>query len=312
MNSAYKISNETPLSVCEQSETWGGKWTEEKLNAFEKYVKAYLVIMGKYAPRFNWKLIYFDGFAGSGSRNETKEDMQDSFFTELTTDEEISIYKGSAKRVLEIDGKKFDFYYFVDTDTNAQEKLKALLNPYKSNHTLIFRNGDANVEVRKMAEKLKNDLNLAALVLLDPFGMQLDWDSIKSLKDAKHIDLWILVPSGVIINRLLDRKGELSHSEKLSKFWGLTEDEIREYFYEKKTIPSLFDEDTEEIHKKEKSIELIAELYVKRLKTIFKFVNKPLALKNSRNCTIFHFIFASNNETATKIANDIIGKGTVL
>lgn len=24
--------------------SWGGKWTEEKLDAFEKYVKAYLTI----------------------------------------------------------------------------------------------------------------------------------------------------------------------------------------------------------------------------------------------------------------------------
>lgn len=43
------------------------------------------------------------------------------------------------------------------------------------------------------------------------------------------------------------------------------------------------------------------------LKTVCKFVTpKPLELKNSKDCTIFHFIFASNNSTALKIASEII------
>ena len=44
---------------------WGGKWTEEKLDAFEKYVRAYLTIMNNYRDVYGWKLLYFDGFAGS-------------------------------------------------------------------------------------------------------------------------------------------------------------------------------------------------------------------------------------------------------
>ena len=47
--------------------TWGGKWTEEKLDAFEKYVKAYLTIMNNYRDVYGWRLLYFDGFAGCGS-----------------------------------------------------------------------------------------------------------------------------------------------------------------------------------------------------------------------------------------------------
>jgi len=50
--------------VNEPDEEWGGKWTEKKLDAFAKYVSAYLTIM-KRNPY--WKTIYFDGFAGSGN-----------------------------------------------------------------------------------------------------------------------------------------------------------------------------------------------------------------------------------------------------
>ena len=34
------IANEPPAS-------WGGAWTEDKLDTFEKYVRAYLTIMNK-------------------------------------------------------------------------------------------------------------------------------------------------------------------------------------------------------------------------------------------------------------------------
>jgi len=45
-----------------------------------------------------------------------------------------------------------------------------------------------------------------------------------------------------------------------------------------------------------------------QLKTIWKYViEKPLILKNSKNCPIFHFIFASNNQAGYNIAKYIIG-----
>ena len=56
-----------------QHNGWGGSWTEQKLDCFESYVKAYLTIMNVYRDKFNWRLIYFDCFAGSGSRSEKEK-----------------------------------------------------------------------------------------------------------------------------------------------------------------------------------------------------------------------------------------------
>jgi hypothetical protein len=71
---------------------------------------------------------------------------------------------------------------------------------------------------------------------------------------------------------------------------------------------SLFGEDAVKIQKAKNSITKIAEFYTKRLREIFKYVtDKPLEMKNSNGMTIFHFAFASNNETAIKIADRIIG-----
>ena len=60
----YSTNKEVcPLTVSEPSSPWGGAWTEEKLNAFEKYVNAYLTIMNKHRSQYDWKLIYFVKYA---------------------------------------------------------------------------------------------------------------------------------------------------------------------------------------------------------------------------------------------------------
>ena len=137
--------------------------------------------------------------------------------------------------------------------------------------------------------------------------MQVDWTSIEQLKGTRT-DLWILIPTGVIVNRLLDRKCELTHIDKLTSFFGKDEAFLKNYFYKIRTVDTLFGE-TEIIEKVKKPIEKIAELYIEQLKTIFDYVTeKPLVLYNTRNTPIFHFACASNNQTAIKIASQIIKK----
>ena len=83
---------------------------------------------------------------------------------------------------------------------------------------------------------------------------------------------------------------------------------MRNYFYSKKQEQTLFGE-IEVIEKVNKPIQKIAELYIRRLGEIFKYVTpEPLVLYNSRNIPIFHFACASNNQSAVKIARDIIYK----
>ena len=219
----------------------------------------------------------------------------------------METYKGAAERVLSIPQKGFDFYYFVDKDKESSLKLHELLAPFENDKTLVYRNSDANKQIEMLANAMHNDNSLAALVLLDPFGMQVDWKSIELLKGTRT-DLWILIPTGVIVNRLLDRKCELTHAEKLTSFFGKDEEFLRDYFYKKKKVDTLFGE-TEITEKVQKPIEKIAELYIEQLKTNFDHVTeKPLVLYNTRNTPIFHFACASNNETAIKIASQIIKK----
>lgn len=294
--------------VAEPQKSWGGLWTFQKLQAFEKYVNAYLTIMNKYRDKYNWKLIYFDGFAGSGSIN--KEENTE-LFLELFQDDELNdlhVYKGAAERILQIEQKGFDFYYFIDKDAESNSKLQNKLSRFSNKYSqkqLNFRISDANNEIKKLANALKTDTKYKSLVLLDPFGMQMEWEAIEELKGT-GTDLWILIPTGVIVNRLLDRKGELKSIDKLTSFFGMTEEEIRKAFYESSKSNTLFGE-IDIVHKIEEPIRKIADLYIEKLKKCFEHVTSdPLILYNTKNVPIYHFAFASNNETAYKIAGKII------
>lgn len=310
----YEISAELSknMRVSEPNSSWGGAWTEEKLNAFEKYVNAYLTIMNKYRGQYDWKLIYFDGFAGSGSRNENTSSEDNQLMIDLIDEhqiaaEELTPYKGAAERVLNIVQDGFDFYYFIDKDAASSSQLQEILTPYQKGKRLEFRHSDANTEVSKLADAMHKNSKLKALVLLDPFGMQVDWSSIEKLKGTST-DLWILIPTGVIVNRLLDRKCKLTHIEKLTSFFGKDEAFLKNYFYNTRQETTLFG-DTEVVEKVQEPIRMIANLYIQQMKTIFKYVTEePLVLYNTRNTPIFHFACASNNESAVKIAHEIINK----
>lgn len=310
----YEISAEPSknMMVSEPSSSWGGVWTEEKLNAFEKYVNAYLTIMNKYRGQYDWKLNYFDGFAGSGSRNEDTSSEDNQLMIDLIDEhqiaaEELTPYKGAAERVLNIVQDGFDFYYFIDKDAASSSQLQEKLASYQKDKRLEFRHSDANTEVSKLADAMRKNSKLKALVMLDPFGMQVDWSSIERLKGTST-DLWILIPTGVIVNGLLDRKCKLTHIEKLTSFFGKDEAFLRNYFYSTHKDMTLFG-DVKVIEKVKEPIRKIAELYIQQMVTIFKYVTKqPLVLCNTRNMPIFHFACASNNESAVKIAHEIINK----
>lgn len=307
------INEDKPSFACEPSlSSWGGLWTEQKLDAFEKYVSAYLTIMNTYRTRYDWQLIYFDGFAGSGTRKEQNTNIDSELLLELfdencLNEAELSTYKGAAERVLCIKQQGFDYYYFIDLHTSSSEKLKAKLLPLQDGKRLEFRSSDANEQIMLLANAMHSNKKLKSLVLLDPFGMQIDWKSIELLKGT-GTDLWILIPTGVIVNRLLDRKGKLVHIEKLVSFFGKDESFLKDYFYKTRQDNTLFGE-TEIVEKVKQPISKIAELYIQQLHTIFDYVTEqPLVLYNTRNTPIFHFACASNNEVAIKIAHEIINK----
>jgi three-Cys-motif partner protein len=267
---------------------FGGSWTEQKIEMVVAYAKAYLVIMEKQ----EWaKTMYFDGFAGSGTI-ETEET------------EEI---KGTALRILDIvEPCPFDLYYFVELNEAHKISLEKRIQENYFGRNAHVVNADCNEKIINMATFLKSNKKFRALVFIDPYGMSVNWSSIEALAGL-GVDLWILVPTGLGVSRLLKNDGNISEAWllKLEKFLGLSQEEIKNHFYKKIEQNTLFGLETS--YEKEKdTVNKAGDLYKQRLNSIFKFVSESFVMKNSMNSIMYHFMMATNNPTALKIANEVI------
>lgn len=277
---------------------FGGNWTEAKIEILVEYAGAYLTIMNRYAQKYDWKLLYFDGFAGSGFIENKSQQNQD-------------VIMGAAKRILEIEKPRpFDRYYFVEKETShAQLLIKNTVEEYPKKLINVVTT-DCNAKILSMASFLRSrkGKNYKVLAYIDPCGMQLKWESLMALQKLK-VDAWILVPTGMGVNRLLKKNGKISDAwlERLEVFLGMPREEILIHFYSQTTVYTLFGEEVI-ISKEQKAIDRSSDLYQQRLKELFSHVSEPYILKNSSNSTMFHFFMVSNNEHAVSIANDIIKK----
>lgn len=272
---------------------FGGVWTEKKIEIFLKYVSAYLNIM----KSRRYKLLYFDGFAGSGEI-EPKSNFK-------------TLIEGVASKVISFDSQKsFDMYYLVEINKKRKLEIEKFLfakYPEKKDKIYVVES-DCNDKMIRMSAYLKDHPNFRALAFIDPHGMEVNWDSLVLFKDI-GIDLWLLVPSGIGYNRLLTNNGEISQSwlKKLKMSLGMNETEIKESFYRKNPQRSLFSDDFS-LLKERDIIDKIIKLYSDRLKSIWKYVSNPLPLLNSKGNCMYHFMLISNYKTAIDIANDIIRK----
>lgn len=280
---------------------FGGNWTQNKIEILAEYAKAYLEIMKVNKVAYNWKIMYFDGFAGSGFIESQEIENQKNII-------------GSARRILEIEEPiSFDSYYFVEKNSKNVQQLNANTKDAFPQKTIFVEHQDCNVKLKAMANFLKANPKQKILAYIDPYGMQVDWESLACFKESKGLDLWILVPTGLGVNRLITQSGQIDPTwiSRLEKFLGMSEKEIRSVFYKINPQQTLFGEDPG-VLKEENVIEKSAELYRERLSTIFDNVSNAYVLRQKGGAVLYHFLMASNNRTAVKIANDIIRKYNLL
>lgn len=271
---------------------FGGNWTKEKIDILETYAKAYLSV---FKNRPNDKLLYFDGFAGSGE------------ILHLDKEGNEKTLKGAALTILGLDNPRpFDLYYFVEKEKAFANALEAKIKevyPSKEAHVVSC---DCNEKIIALSSFLKDKgKQYKTLGFIDPKGMQLEWKSIASLKGL-HIDLWVLNPTSGA-NRLLKRDGNIDKAwlKRLNIFLGLSDEEILGHFYKQSIQQGLWGEAS--VVKERDAINKLHELYAARLTGhVFKYVSKPRVLRNTNGTILFHFFMATNNDIAIKIANSVV------
>src|SRR5665213_1594986 len=166
---------------------FGGDWTEQKIEIIYKYARAYLAIMNSYVKKYNWKTLYFDGFAGSGYIENDSHHEGD-----------FEMIEGTALKILGINIPiSFDRYYFVELNAEKAKKLEAITKSKFPAKKISVVSEDCNKKLLDMSRFLSSPIGkkYKVLAFIDPFGMQLKWESIAALKGFS-VDIWILVPSG--------------------------------------------------------------------------------------------------------------------
>ena len=275
---------------------FGGDWAKAKIEILVEYAQAYLQIM---STRRYWKLLYFDGFAGSGLINN------DNATGEITV--------GAARRIIDINyPRSFDEYYFVEKSPKTFAALKTNTREAYPDKIIHCVQDDCNIKLQAMARYLRRSDNrnkFRVLAYIDPYGMQLEWKSIECLKGL-DVDAWILVPTGLGMNRLLVNNGQIDPTwmERLKTFLGLDENTIFNHFYKRVTLTDLFGDEQIRTYKEAEATEKASILYRDRLKEVFQCVSNPYKLYNSSNSVMYHLYFVSNNDTGKKIANQIVKK----
>ena len=271
---------------------FGGEWTEKKLSSVRQYLVAYATALSK--QRF--KIAYIDAFAGTGYRTSSaKENSESLLFPEMDL-----FLDGSARIALQVE-PRFDKYIFIEKNPGRYAELETLKSEFPDlAKDIILQNTDANSYIKGLCQGPSWKLHRAVL-FLDPFGMQITWDTIEAIAKTQAIDLWLLFPLGVAVNRILTKNGRINPTwrAKLDALFGATD--WYDAFYQETKQPALFGE--EEHLEKVANFDSISQYYVNRLKTVFAGVaENPLPLYNSRNNPLFMLCFAVGNPKGKDIA----------
>jgi three-Cys-motif partner protein len=286
----------------QNQQNFGGDWTTEKLERVRKYLSAYTTIM----KDRNFRFAYIDAFAGTGYRTDRQDtNLSELMFPEIAEQEVQRFLDGSARIALQVQ-PKFQNYILIEKDDNRFAELEKLKVEFPSDDIELIQS-DANEYLNDLCGK--DWRRHRAVLFLDPYGMEVEWQTVTAIANTQAIDLWILFLLGIAVNRLLKRDGDVDTTvrHKLDRFFGTTD--WYDAFYEIVSSPTLFGE--EMVIRKTSDFQSIAQYFVERLQAVFTGVaNNPLPLYNSRNNPLYLLCFAAGNPkgapTAVKIAQDIL------
>jgi len=263
-----------------------GRWSEIKLDIIEKYALPYSQILSSRTnPEFHH--VYIDAFAGSGTH------------ISRTTGDHV---RGSPQRALDI-YPPFKEYYFIDTDGAKVAELKRIISNRPEAHVL---EGDCNSKLlTEVFPKVRREDYRRGLCLLDPYGLDLDWEVIKTAGQMRSIDMILNFPVMDMNRNVLWSNPEgVGHAgiSRMNAFWG--DESWKKVAYHQQL--NLFGE----VWEMKESNRTIALAFRKRLQEVAEFahVSQPLPMRNSKGATVYYLFFASQQQVADDIIRHIFDK----
>lgn len=261
-----------------------GYWSEVKLDIIREYAKAYSRIL---STRTDPPLrhVYIDAFAGAGLHISRE------------TQEYVS---GSPLNALNVD-PPFAEYHFIDID---RTKVEALHQIAQQRSDVLIYEGDCNlVLLEQVFPRVRWEDYRRGLCLLDPYGLQLDWQVIQKAGTMGSLEIFLNFPVMDMNRNVLWKdpdRAPADQVERMTRFWG--DESWRSVAYS--TTGNLYglEEKTDN--------ETIAEAFCERLQQEagFKYVPKPMPMRNSKGAVVYYLFFASPKPVAKKIVEHIFSK----
>ena len=252
---------------------FGGAWTQEKLRVLTEYAKLYTDTL----KRSGWfRLHCIDAFAGTGFVESSQGRI-----------------KGAALRLAQL---PFDNFYFVEIDGRKSKALESWLEEsvLAKSH---FPVGDANLRVPEILKSL-NERKDRVLLFLDPFGMQVHWDTLREISKIPICDVIYLFPSSSILRAMPHAsEGHLlsSMKDKVCNCLGMTEEEIESQFYRESPQQSMLEK---VVIERDANADKVDRLVIDRLGEIFAYVHpRTKQLRGPKKAVLFSLVLCASNDS---------------
>ncbi len=259
-----------------------GYWSEIKLDIVRKYASAYSTIMS--AQTSIRKHIYIDAFAGAGKHLSKR------------TGEFVP---GSPLNALEV-APPFREIHLIDLHGG---KVAELQRHVASRQDVFIYEGDANKLLLDTVLPCcrYEDFN-RALCLLDPYALNVDWNVLQTAGQMGSVEIFYnFMIMDANMNVLWRKPDSVAPAQvtRMDKVWGDHSWRVSAYVEK----PTLWGDKVDEKARNE----AIAEVFRKRLENVagFKYVPRPVPMRNKKGATVYYLFFASPNRTGASIVEDI-------
>ncbi|WP_372422574.1 three-Cys-motif partner protein TcmP [Salinarimonas chemoclinalis] len=284
----------------------GGDHTGQKLDALQRYLSFFTLAL----KNQGFRLCYIDAFAGSGAYDLASSDA--GLLKGLVDDSGRATKAGSAALALATT-PTFDVTILIERHQASVRQLKALAakNP---NRQIKVLSGDANEEVRRICREIpwhgrgRSGRQYRGVIFVDPFGMELSFDTLLSVANTRALDMWYLFPTNGVLRQLANDKERIDHHKEAALTRVLGGDWWEDKFYRRDLSHNdLLDDDFERAVRTV-DVNLLEQSFANRLSEHFGYVSdKPRKLfQNIRGKKIqmFSLFFAvsSRNPKAIQLA----------
>lgn len=228
---------------------------------------------------------YIDAFASTGKHldSDAQEYVDGSPFVALRCD------------------PPFDDCIFIELSQARLSALEARVRSQFPERSVSFLPGDANDILRqRVVPKMSKSSGWRGLIFLDPYGLEVDFETIKLIAKAGTLDVFInFSVMGVIRNLERERVPDERTTELLTRVMGDSVWATELYAIQ----GGLFGEDR--ASRPTLQATRVANLYLERVKKLLPNVSRPVLMRNSRGAPLYVLFLASHKPVALKITNDI-------